>query len=122
MENERIHLLGPKPFADLPRYVSHFTVGIIPFVVNDLTRAVNPIKLREMLAAGCPVVSAALPEVSAVAEGREYVRLAEGCEQFVKEVISRVDSPLTQEQRRAISGSVADETWEKKVSELLGCI
>ncbi len=55
--------LGPKSFAELPAYVAHFDVGIIPFVVNDLTRAVNPIKLREMLAAGVPVVSTALPEV-----------------------------------------------------------
>jgi len=59
-----IHLAGPKPFSELPFYISSFTVGIIPFVVNDLTRSVNPIKLREMLSAGCPVVSTALPEVA----------------------------------------------------------
>ena len=58
-----IHILGPKLFDELPSYVAHFDVGIIPFVVNDLTKAVNPIKLREMLAAGCPVVSTDLEEV-----------------------------------------------------------
>jgi hypothetical protein len=58
-----VHALGPKAFAELPAYAAHFSVGIIPFVVNELTRAVNPIKLREMLSAGCPVVSTALPEV-----------------------------------------------------------
>jgi glycosyltransferase involved in cell wall biosynthesis len=56
-----IQLPGPKPFTELPAHIARFTVGIIPFVVNDLTRAVNPIKLREMLAAGCPVVSTAMP-------------------------------------------------------------
>jgi glycosyltransferase involved in cell wall biosynthesis len=72
-----IHLLGPRPFADLPSYVAHFSAGIIPFAVNGLTRAVNPIKLREMLSAGCPVVSTALPEVeryAAVEDGRGECR------------------------------------------------
>ena len=59
-----IHLLGPRPFRELPAYIASFRVGIIPFAVNELTKAVNPIKLREMLAAGCPVVSTALPEVA----------------------------------------------------------
>lgn len=62
-----IQLTGPKPFADLPGLIAQFTVGLIPFTVNDLTRSVNPIKLREMLSAGCPVVSTALPEVERLA-------------------------------------------------------
>jgi len=59
-----VHLLGPRPFNRLPGYVKYFDVGLIPFVVNELTKAVNPIKLREMMSAGCPVVSTNLPEVA----------------------------------------------------------
>lgn len=70
-KRKNIHILGPKPFRDLPSYIAAFDVGIIPFIVNDLTRAVNPIKLREMLAAGCPVVSTDLPEVMACQAGEE---------------------------------------------------
>jgi hypothetical protein len=62
-KEKNIFILGPKPFQELPSYLAHFSIGLIPFVVNDLTKAVNPIKLREMLAAGVPVVSTALPEV-----------------------------------------------------------
>ena len=67
-EEPNIHLLGPKPFAELPAYAAWFDVGIIPFVVNELTSAVNPIKLREMIAAGCPVVSTAMREVEVCVE------------------------------------------------------
>jgi glycosyltransferase involved in cell wall biosynthesis len=58
-----IHVLGPRPYAELPAYVQAFDVGIIPYVENDWTRAVDPLKLLEYLAAGVPVVASPLPEV-----------------------------------------------------------
>jgi len=59
-----VHVLGGRPYEELPAYCRGFDVGLIPFRMNRLTRAVNPIKLREYLAAGLPVVSAPLPEVN----------------------------------------------------------
>jgi len=112
-----IHLLGSRPFHRLPEYVAHFDVGLIPFVVNELTKAVNPIKLREMLSAGCPVVSTALPEVQ-VYQG-EGVVIADTVDQFIEAVVGRVRKPITVEARAAISASVANETWSAKVGEIL---
>ena len=56
-------LLGEVPYADLPRYVADFDVAIIPFVVSDLTRATDPVKLYEYFAAGKPVVVTPMPEL-----------------------------------------------------------
>jgi len=123
-----IHLLGPKPFRELPAYIASFRVGIIPFVVNELTKAVNPIKLREMLAAGCQVVSTALPEVRRIADCRmpnaewESVAVADTADAFVSAVKLRLETPPRLEERRAISASMAGETWEAKVSEMLEAI
>src|SRR5262249_39293502 len=72
-----VRLLGQKPYATLPAYCRAFDVGVIPFRVDELTVRANPLKLREYLAAGLPVVSTDLPEV------RKYaglVRLAAGVE------------------------------------------
>ena len=87
-----IHLLGPKPFSALPAYVRHFSVGVIPFVVNELTRAVNPIKLREMMAAGCPVVSTALPEVERYAG--DDVAIGHDRDEFVAHVSRFLRDPV----------------------------
>jgi glycosyltransferase involved in cell wall biosynthesis len=59
-----IHLLGNRPYADLPAYVQAFDVGLIPYVLNDWTLAVDPLKLLEYLAAGLPVVTTPLPEAA----------------------------------------------------------
>jgi glycosyltransferase involved in cell wall biosynthesis len=117
-----LHLLGPRPFRELPAYLRHFEVGIIPFVINDLTRAVNPIKLREMLAGGCPVVSTALPEVSRIANSSSAVDVAHTHDEFIRYVQARLASAPTEDQRRSISQSMAGETWSAKVDEILGAI
>lgn len=112
-----IHMLGPRSFASLPGYLAGATAGIIPFLVNDLTRAVNPIKLREMLAAGCPVVSTALPE-AAVFEGRG-VDVTQNAADFIRKVSARVAHSATREERLAISAGMAGETWRAKVDRIL---
>ena len=37
---------GRRPYRELPRYAKGFDVAICPFVSNELTRNINPIKLR----------------------------------------------------------------------------
>ena len=70
-----VYLLGQKPYETLPSYCKAFDVGIIPFRINELTLKANPLKLREYLAAGLPVVSTDLPEVRRF---RGLVRIASG--------------------------------------------
>ena len=117
-----IHILGPKTFAKLPDYTAFFDVSIIPFIINDLTVAVNPIKLREMLAAGCPVVSTALPEVSAIAKDNPYAETAENSSDFITAVIKHLDNNLTSQERKTISDTMRNETWSSKVDLILKTI
>jgi len=55
-----IFILGPRRYADLPRYLAAFSVGLIPYRARALTEYVNPLKLLEYFAAGLPVVTAGL--------------------------------------------------------------
>ncbi len=116
-----VKLLGRKPYESLPSYLKAFDVGIIPFKLNELTRNVNPIKLREYLSAGLPVVSTYMHEVARYASSTGASNL--GCavvqthEEFDAAVVSalRSDSPAA---RRARSEAMKEETWERKVAKL----
>jgi glycosyltransferase involved in cell wall biosynthesis len=56
-------MLGRRPYAELPQLLAGVDVALCAFRENALTRAANPLKVREYLAAGLPVVSTPIPEV-----------------------------------------------------------
>jgi teichuronic acid biosynthesis glycosyltransferase TuaH len=57
-----LNILPGMDYTDLPRHAIWFDVGLIPFVLNAITRATSPLKLYEYLALGLPVVSSPMPE------------------------------------------------------------
>ena len=111
-----VHILGRKPHQTLPAYCKGMTVGLIPHKVCELTLNMNPIKLREYLCAGLPVVSVELPEVRAYADG-EHCRIAADYEQFEQAVIAAIasDSP---DARRRRSDSMKQESWTNRVADI----
>lgn len=123
---KNIIMTGQRPYSAIPGYMACFTVGIIPFKINDLTRAVNPLKLREMLAAGCPVVSTALPEVAALqtglsadAAGRQPVSIAGNAGEFCDMVRKWTAGPASGADRARISDLMKNETWSSRVDRIL---
>ena len=113
-----VYLLGKKPFSALPAYCRGFDVGIIPFRTNDLTIRVNPLKLREYLAAGLPVVSTPLPEV---ARYDGLVHLADGAEAFIAAIETALGQRSEAMARRRVEAMRA-EGWEARVAEMSAVI
>jgi glycosyltransferase involved in cell wall biosynthesis len=58
-----VEFAGEVSYDHLPEMCASFRVGLIPFRINALTLATNPIKLYEYFSCGMPVVSTRLPEV-----------------------------------------------------------
>jgi glycosyltransferase involved in cell wall biosynthesis len=109
LRHDRIELLGVRPYESIPAYISSFDCCLIPFKVNRLTEAVNPIKLREYLAAGRPVVSTPLPEVSPYGD---VVTIA-GREDFVDAVVDVLGSGDPNSACQARRLRVAGESWDR---------
>ena len=110
LRHPRIRLLGSRPYESIPAYLGAFACCLIPFRLNRLTVAVNPIKLREFLAAGRPVVSTPLPE--ALRYG-DVVAVAEGKGPFADAVIASLDARNDEAEARARRrASVEGESWD----------
>ncbi len=56
-------MLGKKPYEKIPHYGKCFDVAIMPWRQNRWIELCNPIKLKEYLALGKPVVSTSFPEL-----------------------------------------------------------
>ena len=78
-----LFLYGHKDYASLPSYLAHFDVAIIPFVVNPLTRATDPVKMSEYFSQGKPVVATQMPELAHCAD---LVYLADDAGDFCRKL------------------------------------
>ena len=109
-----VHLLGREPYADLPAYCKGFDVALNPFRISELTLNANPLKVREYLAAGLPVVSTAIPEVEVLGQCR-----IGGGRRRVRRARSRRPWP-TPGPRAARSEAIRPESWAARLDEIRG--
>lgn len=83
-----VKLLGQQPYATMPQYLYHFDVCLIPFRLNAITHATDPVKLYEYLSAGKPVVSVALAELQPFGD---YLYIAQNKEEFLEKLDTAVN-------------------------------
>jgi len=113
-----VHLLGQQPYAALPGYCRGFDVGLIPFRMNELTMRVNPLKMREYLAAGLPVISTPLPEV---ARYDGLVRMATREADFLQQIAAALQERSAELDRRRVA-AMSHEGWEARVEQMSAII
>ncbi|MBI2683443.1 MAG: glycosyltransferase [Acidobacteriales bacterium] len=111
---KNIRVLGHRPYDHLPEYLRGFDVAILPFVMNELTIAANPLKLREYLAAGLPVVSAPLPEVLRFGP---LVRTGATAAEYEKHILELLSSGRQGPDPKQ-SAAMEKESWDHKVRML----
>jgi glycosyltransferase involved in cell wall biosynthesis len=109
-----VHLLGRRRNDELPPYCKAFDVGLIPYRISAQLPFRNPIKLREYLAAGLPVVSTPIPDVRRYERWCSIADTAPGFVESVEQAL-RSDSP---ELRRERSRAMMAETWSARVAEI----
>ena len=109
-ELPNIVLAGPKPYEELPFWTRAFDVAIYPNRLNRQIKHANPLKIREYLASGKPVVSITTPVTSQFA-GHLY--LADTHEDFLA-AIERALREETPERRTARMNSVAAMSWDAR--------
>jgi teichuronic acid biosynthesis glycosyltransferase TuaH len=102
-----IFMLGPRPYDDVPAYLQHANVVIVPHRLSPFAESLDPIKAYECLAVDTPTVATAVAgfrahlDVLNVVEREEFVKRVAG-------VVSGADSTTARAQ---------PATWEERVCE-----
>jgi glycosyltransferase involved in cell wall biosynthesis len=111
---DRVIRLGTLPFASLPTLARETAVLVMPYVDLPVTRAMQPLKLKEYLATGKPVVVRDLPSTRCWVD---CLDVADSANSFVTAVRFRLEQGLPQEQALA-RRHLAGETWAEKARHL----
>jgi glycosyltransferase involved in cell wall biosynthesis len=114
-ELPNVHYLGTKPYGELPRYAAQFDVCVLPWVTaNDFVSHGSPIKVREYLATGKPVVITPLYEYEPL-DG--ILRIARSYGDFVAKVEDALARD-TEAERSARQQAIRNATWDKRAEEV----
>ena len=100
---------GPAAYAELPALAAAADVLVMPYRDLPVTRAMQPLKFKEYLATGKPVVTARLPAVEPWADAADLVDTAAA---FVDAVGRRLAGPTDEQTRARLR--LADESWQGK--------
>ncbi|RUL84196.1 glycosyltransferase [Tautonia sociabilis] len=109
----RIRMPGPIPYADLPALAARSDVLVMPYADLPVTRALQPLKFKEYLATGRPVVARRLP---AIADWSDAADLVDSADEFVSATTIRAGQPIPDRQRIEREQRLAGEGWAAKAA------
>jgi teichuronic acid biosynthesis glycosyltransferase TuaH len=112
--------VGPKPFAELPRYMRMIDVGLVPYRDSAFNRSSFPLKTLEYLAAGRPVVSADLPATRWLAT--EMIEIASEPDSFADSVDRLLNTPPTAEAAARRRDFAARHSWMSRAEQLYSLV
>jgi hypothetical protein len=107
-----LHFLGLKAQRDLPAYLAHSNVAIIPWKINAITHATSPLKVYEYLAMHRPVVAPAIhplrnvPGVWCAKDALDFIAKLTEARQAV--------FPIAQ-----VDAFICQNNWQVRVRELM---
>jgi glycosyltransferase involved in cell wall biosynthesis len=109
---------GAVDYQHLPAAVATADLFILPFNQGDLAMSCNPIKLKEYLACGRPVIAMALPEIRPLAD---IVHVAETASSFLALALAASERKLP-ENREKVTSYLASESWRKKALQFAAIV
>jgi Glycosyl transferases group 1 len=103
---KNVWFLGEKTTQELAAYPQHFDVAIMPYVNDDYTKYIYPLKLHEYFAGGPPAVGTPIPSLEPF---RGSLLLPEGAEQWsaaiAQSLSPEANSPGARAARQALAKS-----------------
>jgi len=118
MELPNVHFLGRKPYEEIPFYGKKFDVAMMPWNRNKWIEYCNPVKTKEYLALGKPIVSVYYPEIEPYSDVVYVARDYDGFVSCIGQAIEEDDQAKVQERRQRVK----NETWDSKFEQIRAAI
>ncbi|HLN20856.1 MAG TPA: glycosyltransferase family 1 protein [Bacteroidales bacterium] len=120
--HENIHYLGQKSYKDLPAYLAHWDIAILPFAKNESTRFISPTKTPEYLAAGKPVVSTSIRDVVVPYGEMGLVEIADDAQSFSDALTFLLQRKDTSQWALKVKDYLKGISWDLTFSDMRSVI
>ena len=115
-ELPNVRFTGRKLLEELPPYVKYSHCCIIPFVCNELTKSIYPLKINEYLAAGKPVVSTCFSQD--IASFNQVAYISSDHEEFISNIDVAIAGDSAERAVERVNFS-SGNTWESRAIEFI---
>ena len=117
-QRQNVHYLGQQPYQALPHFLAGWDVCLLPFALNEATRYISPTKVLEYMAAGLPIVSTDIRDVSQpygglVAIGHDSASFIAHCEAALA-----MDADARAELAERMHAVVQRTSWEATAEQM----
>ena len=108
-----IHYLGLKDYDELPGYFSGWSIGMLPFAMNESTKFISPTKTPEYLAAGLRIVSTSIQDVITPYGELGLAAIVKDAQEFVGSVEALLAEGATGDFLDAADALLAKSSWDE---------
>lgn len=115
ISSPNVQWVGPRPFEELPSFLSCMAVGVTPYADSPFNRASFPLKTLEYLAAGRGAVSTDLPAVRWL--DTNLVRIAGDVPAFLAELEDSLAETATKQLKVARQDFAAEHSWDVRMRQ-----
>lgn len=115
LECDNVYYIGARPYQQLNKYAVFYDIGILPFLINDITLSVSPVKIFEYMAQGKPVVTYALPECQKYSS----CLCAKTQDEFMQQLEKAVNLREEEEYLNKLNSDALDNTWYTITQKML---
>ena len=120
LAKKNVWMLGQKPYEQIPHYGKCFDVAIMPWRQNRWIEACNPIKLKEYLALGKPIVSTPFPELRKYSGATYAAKTPEEFAKCTEKALIEDDTERIVARRRKVEKATWDSKAQLVLKELFG--
>lgn len=111
-----VQWVGRQRYTEVPSYLRHVDVGLVPYSDNEFNRASFPLKVLDYLAAGLPVVGSDLPSLRWL--DTDLTQLVTGAEDFADAVAQALAGPRDDYEVARRREFAKGHGWDRRVAEL----
>lgn len=115
---KNVSFTGEVDYEVLPDHVQRMDVLFIPFIINELTLATNPVKAYEALAAGKPVVATQMPELMDT-DLAPFVRTCPSDAEMIPALRAALAESGDVDKQQQRIHYAKNQTWSHRIEELV---